>query len=431
MSAFDILALLLTLAGLFSYVNYRFVGLPPTVGLMLLSLILSLVLVVAGRFNLSVHTFAEKTLAEVNFRQALLGGALSFLLFAGSLHGRWEPLREQRWPVALLATAGVFISTALVGGLSYGVLTLLGLHVPLVFCVIFGALISPTDPIAVLGLLKQARAPEALATQIAGESLFNDGMGIVVFLVVQALIYSGAPVDGSDTARIFLVEVAGGVTLGLALGWMTYRLLKSVDNYQVEILLTLAIASGGYALAAALHTSGPLAVVVAGVVIGNMGRDFAMSAQTWTHLHSFWEIVDEVLNAMLFVFIGLQVLVLRYHPGYVLAAVTMIPVVLAARLVSVALPAMMLRLAGAGLEPHSIKLLTWGGLRGAISVALALSLPAGNERDLILIMTYAVAAFSILIQGATMPWLLRRTLPGINALARPTSARAAAADFEA
>ena len=279
-------------------------------------------------------------LRRVDLGRTLLDGALSFLLFAGALGVRWKELRQQRWAVLLLATVGVLISTFLVAGMAHLLFGWLGLQVPFLACLLFGALISPTDPIAVLGLLKQAKAPASLSTKIAGESLFNDGIGVVIFLVFYELWTAQGPAGGEldwpHVGALLLREAGGGLALGLLLGWVTYRLLKSVDDYQVEVLLTLALVSGGYEVAKLLHTSGPLAIVVAGIVIGNPGRQFAMSERTREHLDTFWELVDEILNALLFVLLGLEVLVLRLQPGYLAAAALAIPLVLLARLVSVA-----------------------------------------------------------------------------------------------
>ncbi len=414
MSFFAIFALLLTLAALFSYANHRFIGLPPTVGLMLLALVLSLGLVVGSRLGLPLQSFAEDVLGRVDLGRTLMEGALSYLLFAGALHVDWDELRAQRWPVALLATGGVLVSTGLVATITYYLFAWLGFPMPLLVCLLFGALISPTDPIAVLGLLKQANAPKALSTKIAGESLFNDGVGVVVFLIFYEMFISGQNADSLDLGHVgvlLLREAVGGIALGLLLGWITYRLLKSVDEYKVEILLTLALVTGGYELAKTLHTSGPLVVVVAGILIGNLGREFAMTEETQRRLDTFWTLIDEILNAMLFVLLGLEALVLKYQSGYITAALLVVPVVLLVRFISVTAPGPVLKLFRQGFEWRNVVLLTWGGLRGAISIALALSLPPGPERDLLLMVTYAVVAFAILVQGLTMPWLLRRVLP--------------------
>ena len=415
MSPFTVFALLITLAALSSYANHRFIGLPNTAALMLVSLLLSLGVVAGSFFGLPFKIWLEDLLQQVNLSQSLLGGVLGFLLFAGALNIDLEQLREQRWRVFSLAFVSTLISIGLAAGLSWLVFRSLALPIPFLYCLVFGALISPTDPIAVLGLLKSARAPAALEVKIAGESLLNDGVGVVAFVFFLESLEATGPVLDLEWQRaleLILREAGGGVALGLALGWVTFRLIKSVDEYRIEILLTLALATGGYALALALHASGPLTIAVAGIVIGNPGRQRAMSEKTRANLDTFWELVDEILNALLFAVVGLQVVALKLHGGYFLAALVMIPAMLLTRVISVAGPGTVFRLFGRPVEgPGGFLVLIWGGLRGGVSVAMALSLPAGAERDLLLVVTYVVVAFSILVQGTTMPWLLRRTLP--------------------
>ncbi len=411
MSIFSLIALLFTLTAIFAYLNHQFIHLPPTVGLMGLSLLFSLALIGAGELGLPLQSWAAATVAGVNFSEALLKGMLSFLLFAGALHVDLDELRDQKFAVATLATFGVLISTMLVGAATWLLFRGLGIGMPLLACLTFGALISPTDPIAVMGLLKQSKAPISLSTKIAGESLFNDGVGIVVFVMMFRLMADGRKgFSWGETGLLLLREVGGGLGLGLALGGLCFLMLKSVDNYQVEVMLTLALVSGGYQLTSALHASGPLAIVVAGLLIGNYGRSLAMSDLTRKNLDNFWELLDEILNGILFVLIGLEVLLLKLNPTYLLAAVLVVPIVLAARLASLTLPALVLRLIRQG--RFSVSLLTWGGLRGGISIALALTLPAGQARDVLLVATYGVVAFSVLVQAATMPWVLRKTLAG-------------------
>lgn len=411
MNIYETIALLLTLAALFSYLNHRFIGLPTTIGLMLIALVLSLGLIAGSHFGLDLETKAQHIIERIDFNQTLMQGMLSFLLFAGALHVNLDDLIQQKWAIGTFATFGVICSTFLISGLIYLVLSRIGLSLPFLYCLLFGALISPTDPIAVLGLLKKANAPKSLETKIAGESLFNDGVGLVVFLAIYEMLTGEHSVDLSHVGALLLQEALGGLVLGLALGWITYQMIKSIDNYQVEVLLTLALVTGGYALATALHTSGPLAIVAAGLLIGNQGRHFGMSDTTREHLDSFWELVDEILNAVLFVLIGLEILVLTLTVNYVLAGLLAIPIVLLARLISVAIPVSLFR-AKREFNPHAVKVLTWGGLRGGISVAMALSLPPGPERDLLLTVTYAVVIFSILVQGLTIPLLLRRAVTG-------------------
>ena len=405
----DIAAILITVSALFSFINHRFIKLPNTIGLMLIALVVSLALLLAGKLGLGdIQGQAARLLGTIDFEQTLMEGMLSFLLFAGALHINLGDLARQKWVIGSLATVGIVSSTFIVGGASYFLLDWLGIELPFIYCLLFGALISPTDPIAVLGILKTAHAPKSLETKIAGESLFNDGVAVVVFLVLAGIATSDAALSLTQVAGLFLQEAVGGVVFGLAIGGLTYWMIKQVDNYQVEILLTLALVMGGYALALTLHTSGPIAVVVAGLMIGNHGRMLAMSEHSREHLDTFWELLDEILNAVLFVLIGLEVLVLSFSNEVLLAALALIPVVLAARFVSVSIPINLLRLRRA-FSPGVIRILTWGGLRGGVSVALALALPAGDARDTILAITYVIVVFSIVVQGLTIGRLVRHS----------------------
>ncbi|MFO0911221.1 MAG: sodium:proton antiporter [Isosphaeraceae bacterium] len=415
MTQFDLIAVLIVLVALFSYLNFRVLRLPPTVGLMAASLLFSIGLAAVGSFVPPVAQWASMLVHRIDLNEALLHGMLGFLLFAGALHVDLGSLNQHKGPVFALATVGVLISTALVGGLVLLVSWFLGLGLRPIDCFLFGALISPTDPIAVMAMLKQVGAPEPLKIQIAGESLFNDGVGVVLFLGLLGYAGAGHDSGAKDIAWLSLREVGGGAAFGLAIGLLVFLLLRSVDNYQVEILLSLALVAGGYAGAEALHLSAPIAMVVAGLLIGKHGRSLAMSSTTTERLDQFWELVDEFLNATLFVLIGLEVLVLDLSPVFVLAGVLAVPVVLLARWVSVAL---LIRLMGrwGHFQPASIAVLTWGGLRGGISVALALSLPSSPTpsgapvRDVLLTVTYVVVAFSILVQGISIGPLTRRWL---------------------
>ena len=408
MTVLDSFALLISLAALLSYLNARYIRLPTVIGLMSISLCLSLLIVFLGRYEVDIRSPVAELLKGIDFNTTLMQGMLSFLLFAGALHVDLDDLKGQKWVILSLATFGVLISTLLIGYSSYYLLQLLGMHMPLIYCLLFGALISPTDPIAVLGILKQAGAPRSLEIKIAGESLFNDGVGVVVFISLLELATGETEFHATAIAGLFVQEAIGGIVFGLLTGYVVFQMLKRMDNYSVEILLTLALVAGGYALANALHLSGPIATVVAGLMIGNHGRSFAMSDKTREHLDTFWELLDEVLNAVLFVLIGLEILVLAFPGATLLAACLMIPVALLARLVSVGIPIAVIR-SLRQLSPHATKILTWGGLRGGISVALALSIPAGPERELILSMTYVVVVFSILVQGLTIGRLIRLT----------------------
>lgn len=408
MALLDLAAVLVSLTAILAYLNHRFIGLPTTIGVMLIALLMSLALIVVGELGFfPVDEYAEQLFAAVDFNTALMHGMLSFLLFAGALHIQLNDLQQHKWVILVLATVGVIISTFLVGTLVWLLFQVLGADIRYIYCLLFGALISPTDPIAVLAILKSVGVEKSLETKIAGESLFNDGVGVVVFLVLLGLAQNPDQVTLDDALVLFAQEALGGALLGLVLGYIVFRLLLSVDNYQVEVLLTLALVMGGYELATALHTSGPIAIVVAGLLVGNPGRKLAMSESTREHLDTFWELMDEILNAVLFVLIGLEVLILKFEFSFLLAGLLSIPLVLLARSISVGLPIGLFRMRRT-FSPHVVKFLVWGGLRGGISVALALSLPAGAERDVFLAMTYVIVVFSILVQGLSMGPLLRR-----------------------
>jgi CPA1 family monovalent cation:H+ antiporter len=407
MTVFQIIALLISLTALFSYLNYRFFKLPATIGVMLIALLVSLGLIGAGQFAPWISTEAEGVLGQIDFDATLMQGMLSFLLFAGAMHIDLSDLAKQKGVVATLALVGVVISMFVFGTIIYFVLGWLGLGLNFMWCLLFGALISPTDPVAVIGILKHAKVPHSLEIQIAGESLFNDGVGVVIFIVLAEIVITGQSMSASHIGVLFLEEAVGGALFGFVIGWIVYRLLKSVDNYRVEVLLTLALVMGGYALAAVIHVSGPIAVVVAGLFIGNHGRRFAMSDTTRQNLDTFWELIDEVLNALLFVLIGLEILVLTFTRQLFVAGLLAIPAILFARWVSVLLPTTVLS-RWREFTPGTVSILTWGGLRGGISVALALSLPAGREREIVLAVTYVVVIFSILAQGLTLERVVRR-----------------------
>lgn len=407
MGLFDLAAAVVSLAAVFAYVNHRFIGLPTALGVMLLALAVSVAIFTAGSLGVGgVDDWVRTQLGAVDFPATVLEGMLSFLLFAGALFVDFEALAKRRYIVAALATLGVLLSTLLIAVSAWIVFRALGLELPMTWCLVFGALISPTDPIAVLGILKSAGVPKSLETKIVGESLFNDGVAVVVFLVVLQLAVAGEAAP-SEIGLLFLQEAVGGAVFGFALGWLAHRMLAGLDQYQVEVLITLAVVMGGYALAHALHLSGPIAMVVAGLMLANHRPGEAMSTHTRRHLHHFWELLDEILNAVLFVLIGLEVLVVSFGMTTVMATAALIPVVLAVRLVSVGVPVALLSPFRA-FSPGVVPILTWGGLRGGISVALALSLPAGEVRDLLLPITYGVVLFSLIVQGLTIGPLARR-----------------------
>lgn len=408
MDILNTIAILLTLSAIFSYLNYRFIKLPTAIGIMLISLVLSLLLLIIGKLGFFDFSSQASTLiASIDFHETLIDGMLSFLLFAGALHINLDELSKQKWVILILATVGVVSSTFIIGGISWVILNALELNISFIYCLLFGALISPTDPIAVLGVLKTVGVPKSLEIKIAGESLFNDGVAVVVFLVLLGIANGQGEASISSISLLFVQEAIGGAVYGLIIGGLCFYMLRSVNNYQVEILLTLALVMGGYAFATAIHVSGPIAMVVAGLLIGNHGRVLAMSDSTREHLDSFWELIDEILNAVLFLLIGLEVLVLVYHTEYFLAALAIIPIVLLSRFFSVGVPIQVMKKMRE-FSPGVVRLMTWGGLRGGISVALALSLPQGIEREVILAVTYAVVIFSVLVQGLTLGSLAKQ-----------------------
>ena len=411
MPTLQIASVFLVLTALLAYVNYRFIGLPTTIGVMATSLVLSLLLLGADTLGFlhDVRAYEVSLLSSIDFSDVLMQGMLSLLLFAGALHVDLSALRQYRWQIGVLAVVGTLLSTAVVGLAMWWVLPWLGISIPLIYCLLFGALISPTDPIAVMGILKSSNAPKNLELVITGESLFNDGVGVVIFSLLLGVLASGEVPTWQQGAQLLALEAGGGLLLGLVLGYITFRLLRSIDQYQVEVLITLAAVMGGYTLATHLHVSGPLAMVVAGLMIGNQGRALAMSDTTRHHLDLFWELLDEILNAVLFVLIGMEVAVIHFAQDLFMAAVVTILITLLARWLTVGLPVKLLRSAfklpkGAGF------MLTWGGLRGGISVALVLSLPAGPSREVLLALTYCVVVWSILGQGLTISRVAKRVV---------------------
>jgi len=400
MNIFEISSILVTISAVLMYLNFRFLKLPMTIGLMLLSLILSCFIFLVGSLIPSIEIFTHSMLSSIDFNATLMGGMLSFLLFAGSLHVDLNDLLDQKVIISILATLGVVFSTFLVGTITYYLLGFFSIHIDYIYCLLFGSLISPTDPIAVLGILKETNTPKSLETTIAGESLFNDGVGVVVFTVILSLVSGNAHISFSEISFLFIEEAVGGIVFGLVIGYIFFKLLKSVDDYPLEIMLTLALVMGGYSLASYLHLSGPLAMVVAGLFIGNHGKMFAMSDATHKQLFSFWELIDEFLNALLFVLIGFEVLIIYFNLTYLITGALLIPLILLVRFTGISIP---LKIMGskANLAKGSPLVMTWCGLRGGISIALALSLPEIPERSLIIAITYIVVAFSILVQGLT------------------------------
>lgn len=405
MSTVTIASILITFCALFSYINYRFIRLPTTIGIMVMALVLSAAVLSLPVLGFDILPEVHALLGSIDFSEALLHGMLSFLLFAGALHVDLQALRKQKYIVSILAFVGTLFSTLAVGAVVFHLFPLFGFNIPFIYALLFGALISPTDPVAVMAILHKAGVTPELETKVVGESLINDGIAVVVFLSLLGIITHGNP-SASEVAILFARESVGGAFLGLFLGYVTFLMLRSVDNYQVEILLTLALVMGGYELAYALHTSGPIAMVVAGILIGNSGRAHAMSEKTKQNLDNFWELVDEFLNAVLFLLIGFELMLIPFNKYALICGILMIPALLVIRYISVAVP---VRISSRfrSFSPGAINILTWGGLRGGLSVALVLSLPAGEVKNLLLLVTYCIVMFSILVQGLTIGRLAR------------------------
>ena len=439
LTIFEIVALLLVLSAIFSWLNKVFFKLPHTIGLLIIALIASMVLIGLEILipSMGMTDMIKGAIGQIDFNEALMKGMLGFLLFAGALHVDMSFLKSEKWAIGLMATFGVIMSTFIVGTGFYYLCMAFGVQMPFIWALVFGALISPTDPVAVLSILKTVNMPHALEAKIAGESLFNDGVGGVVFSIIAALAVStlapGAghgPDSFMGVAELFLVEAVGGAILGLIAGWITYRSMAKLDDHAIEILITLGAVAGTYALASRIgilghHLSGPLAVVVAGLMIGNKGAEFAMSERTKTYLFGFWEMIDEILNSVLFLLIGLELLVLFSDEGtvtqnFIILAILSIPLVLFARFVAVSIPMRFLGMFKR-FTKGAIPVLTWGGVRGGISVALALSLPSqikmadgtslSNEYyPIILAATYGVVVFSIIVQGLTIKKVVEKNV---------------------
>ena len=409
MDTFNIIALLTVMAAAFDYINFRFLKLPTTIGLMAIALVMSMFIFVLNYFVPGVLANAKALIGRIDLSEVILDIMLSFLLFAGALHTNYEQLRRYIGPIVSLATIGVVVSTILVALGAWFVLGLFDIHLDFIYLLLFGVLISPTDPIAVLGILKEAKVPKKLEIKIAGESLFNDGVAVVIFLVLLSLAKNAGSVNALDVIKLFGVEVIGGLLFGLLMGFLAYRLLKSITNYEVEVLITLALVMATHVIAHYFHLSAPLAVVVAGLLIGNRARENAMAEQTELYIDKFWELVDLLLNAILFVLIGLELLLVEYHVNWLLAGLLLIPLVVLARYIAVWPP---VKFFNKRLEllPGTATILTWGGLRGGISIALALSLPAEMGRELILSLTYTIVVFSILVQGLTIKNVAKKYL---------------------
>jgi len=415
MDYFIIAAILVFISAIFGYINVRFLKLPNTIGLMLITIVFTLAVFAISYVDDTLLNAERFIISQIDFKTVLLDVMLSFLLFAGALHTNFEQLKVQRWPIFVFSTLGVLVSTFLVGTLMFYILQLFGLEVNFIYCLLFGSLISPTDPIAVLGILKQAGAPKNLETKIVGESLFNDGVGVVVFLTIfQLASSSSGAIEPLAIIELFGVEVIGGILLGLLIGWITYRLMRSIDDYDIEVIITLAAVMMGTVVAQKFHLSAPLAMVTAGLVVGNdTVRNSVMSKTTETYVDKFWELLDILLNTVLFVLIGMEMLVISFQFNYVIAGLVAIPVVLACRYLSLLLPIKFFE-KKLDFAPKTNLVMTWGGLRGGISIALALGLTQEMHRELFLVITYVVVVFSIIGQGLTVGKLVKKVTANVT-----------------
>ncbi len=409
MNYFDIASILISLSAVFGYINEKYLKLPTTIGLMLISIIFSLLTIIVGLLNPALIQHQKELISSINFSEVLLDMMLSFMLFAGALHTNVPKLKEMSRPVFGFAILSTIISTFLVGGLVYLLLVLFGYKIDFIYALLFGALISPTDPIAVLGILKKAKIDKKVETVIVGESLFNDGVGVVIFLTILNIAKRGMEnFDILQVVKLFGVEVIGGILLGLTIGWITYQMMKAIDSFDTEVLATLATVMGGTFIAHHLHVSAPLAMVTAGLMIGtDRVRQNAMSEITEAYVDKFWELTDVILNIILFVMIGMELLIIDFNPKYTLIGLLVIIIVLFSRYLSVK-PLLKYFERKITFIPHTDFIMTWGGLRGGISIALALSLPAHHFKDLILLMTYIIVIFSILGQGLSLEKLVQK-----------------------
>ncbi|WP_159467010.1 sodium:proton antiporter [Dyadobacter sp. 3J3] len=408
MELFVLFSILISLAAFFSYLNVRLLKLPSGISLMLMGTIAALGVIVLGHFSKNFQLIVEKELALIDFSEFLLGILLSFLLFAGSLHVNLEDLKKSAKSITSFAVVGTVLSTFLVGYSFQYLMQLFGQEIPILYCLLFGALISPTDPIAVMGILKKANLSKKVETNIVGESLFNDGIGVVIFATLLQIASVGIENFGAvDIGLLFVQEAGGGILAGGIIGFAGYRLMKSIDHFQTEILISLAMVMGGYSLCHYLHVSGPLAMVVAGIMTGNRGKSLAMSDMTRDYLGKFWEVTDEILNAILFMLIGLEIVIVDFDISYIIIGLVTAFVIICARFVALYSTASVFRFIKE-FPLKTLKIMTWGGLRGGISVALALSLPADPYKNIIVSVTFVVVLFSILIQGLTIGGLIRK-----------------------
>lgn len=396
-------SVLIVLASIFAYLNYRILKLPSTIGIMVIAIVVSVFLVLFGETMLpKTFSHLNELIGSLDFTEVLMGAMLNFLLFAGGIHINIKDLKEQFGPVVIFSTVGVIISTFAVGIGAYYLLPLVGVKMPLIYCLVFGALMSPTDPVAVLSILKQANVSKSLETKVAGESLFNDGMAVVVFTVIlQLAIGKDIDLNIENIGLLLLKEAGGGLLLGVLLGYSASRALRVVDDYIISVLITLAVVMGGYLIAREMHFSAPLAMVAAGLFMGNFSSSFKMKSETQDYLIKFWELIDEIMNAVLFLFIGFELLLIKNLNEYLFAGGICIMVVLLSRWVSIFLPTKFMAFKHR-FSPQTVKVLVWGGIRGGVSIALALSIPKNQYSEIIISITYCVVVFSIIVQGLTI-----------------------------
>ena len=407
MDIFHLFSFVIVLCAAFTYINFRYLKLPSTIGLMLISLVFSLLILFAGNFFPSIMNDVDEQLYTIDFSELLLESMLSFMLFAGAIHIKYEDLKSEKFTVMLFSTVSVLISTVAVGFSTYYLLGFFGISVDIMHCLLFGSLISPTDPIAVLSILKSAGVSKSLETKIAGESLFNDGVAVVVFITILQLCQPNAVIDLKSILFLFGQEAIGGIVLGFIIGWIGYKMIASIDNYKVEVLITIAIVMGGYTFAHYIHVSGPLAMVVAGLITGNHSKNYGMSQVTADYVDKFWELLDEILNAFLFVLIGLELLIVEISNTILIIAIILIFILLLIRYISVWMPSLLIRFKER-IDSRTLFILTWGGLRGGISIALALSIPTDYNKEIWVTITYVIVCFSILVQGLTIGKLAKK-----------------------
>lgn len=408
MHVFILFSGLITAAALFSYINFRFFKLPTGISLMIMGIVASVLLVLGGKFSLPFTHLIQQELAYLDFSEFMLGILLSFLLFAGSLHVHWSEMKASLRSIISFASVGTVISTAIIGAATFSVMKLFGLDMPLIVCFTFGALVSPTDPIAVMGILKSAKLSKSIEIKITGESLLNDGVGVVIFATLLQMTITGVEnVNAGSVALLFLREAGGGVVMGLLIGYAGFLLMRSIDHFQTEILITLAMVMGGYSLCHMLHISGPLAMVFAGLITGNKSTELAMSDTTRDYLLKFWGVIDDILNAILFMLIGLEIVIVSFELNYIFIGLILAVLLMVSRYISLWIPSKIFRFKNA-MEKGTLEIMTWGGLRGGISVALALSLPTGPDKNILVPVTFVIVIFSVIIQGSTTGRVIKR-----------------------